>query len=247
MIEQVPPAVRDVLAPTGRLIAAINYGNVVLAQKDPGSGEPRGVSADLARELARRLQVPVEFVAFEAAGKVADTAAAKIWDIAFLAIDPKRAAEIDFTPPYVIIEAVYVVPAESPLTRIEDVDQKGVRVAVGKGAAYDLYLTRTLQQAQLVRAPTSAAALATFASEGLEAAAGVREFVTAFAASRSGFRVLDHAFMTIRQAMAMPKGRPAGAAYLSRFVEEMKASGFVADALVASGQTEAKVAPPESA
>jgi polar amino acid transport system substrate-binding protein len=246
MIEQVPPAIVDELAPTGRLNAAINYGNVVLAQRDPSTGEPRGVSADLARELARRLQVPVEFVAFEAAGKVADTAAAGIWDIAFLAIDPKRAAEIDFTPPYVIIEAAYVVPAGSPLTRIEDVDREGVRIAVGKGAAYDLYLTRTLQHAQLVRAPTGKAALATFAEEGLEAAAGVREFVAAFAASRSDFRLLDRPFMTIRQAMAVPKGRAAGAAYLSRFVEEMKASGFIASALQASGQSEAKVAPPDS-
>src|SRR5229473_3281901 len=130
------------LAPTGKLRAAINFGNTVLAQKDAASGEPRGVSAELARELAKRLAVPIEFVTFDAAGKVVDALANGAWDIAFLAIDPVRAAGIDFTAPYVVIEGAYVVPVDSPLKTVEDVDRDSVRVAVARASAYDLYLTR---------------------------------------------------------------------------------------------------------
>ena len=142
--------VRD-LAPTGKLRAAINLGNMVLAQKDPASGELRGVTADLARELGRRLGLPVELVPFDAAGKVFDALKNGVWDIAFLAIEPVRAAEIAFTAPYVIIEGVYMVPTNSSLRTVEEVDRDGVRIAVNKGSAYDLFLTRTLKHAQLVR------------------------------------------------------------------------------------------------
>ena len=147
----VPPGARSELAPTGKLRAAINFGNPVLAQKDPATGEPRGVSVDLARELGRRLGVPVVLVTFDAAGKVFDALKTGSWDIAFMAIDPARAAEIVFTAPYVVIEGTYLVPADSALRTIEDVDRDGVRVAVGNKSAYDLYLTRTLKRAQLVR------------------------------------------------------------------------------------------------
>jgi polar amino acid transport system substrate-binding protein len=239
----VPPEIRSELAPTGTLRAAINFGNPVLAQKDPVTGEPRGVSVDLARELGRRLNVPVELVTYDAAGKVFDALKTGAWDIAFLAIDPARASEISFTAPYVIIEGTYLVPADSPLRTIGDVDRDGVRVAVGNKSAYDLYLTRTLKRAQIVRAPTSPAAIEIFLTDKLEAAAGVKQPLLQFAKTNPKVRVMDGRFMAIEQAMGAPKGREAGARYLGEFVEEMKASGFVARGLERSGQADATVAP----
>ena len=184
-VPTVPSRVRSELAPSGKLRAAINFGNPVLAQKDPGTGKPRGVSVDLARELGRRLDVPVELVTFDAAGKVFDALKAGAWDVAFLAIDPARAAEIVFTASYVVIEGTYVVPADSPLHTIGDVDREGVRVAVGNKSAYDLYLTRTLKQAQIVRAPTSPAAIEVFVRDKLEAAAGLKQPLLHFAEDQS--------------------------------------------------------------
>ena len=239
----VPPGARSELAPTGKLRAAINFGNPVLAQKDPATGEARGVSVDLARELGRRLGVPVELVTFDAAGKVFDALRTGSWDIAFLAIDPARAAEIIFTAPYVVIEGTYLVPADSPLRTIEDIDSEGVRVAVGNKSAYDLYLTRTLKRARLVRVPTSPEAIDVFLKDKLEAAAGVKQPLVQFAKTHPGVRVMDGRFMAIEQAMGTPKGREAGARYLREFVEEMKASGFVARGLEKSGQGDATVAP----
>ena len=227
-----------------RLRAAINFGNTVLAQKDPVTGEPRGVSAELARELARRLDVPIEFVTFDAAGKVFDALAAGAWDVAFMAIDPVRAVGIDFTAPYVLIEGAYVVPSESPLRTVEDVDRDGVRVAAARGSAYELYLTRALKRATLVREPSGSEALARFLKDRLEAAAGVKQPIVAFANANPGLRVIEGRFMAIEQAMGTPKGRPTGARYLHKFIEEMKSSGFVADALERSGQGDAAVAPP---
>jgi polar amino acid transport system substrate-binding protein len=242
-IPTVPPGVRSELAPTGKLRAAINFGNPVLAQKDPATGEPRGVSVDLARELGRRLGVPVVLVTFDAAGKVFAALKTGAWDIAFLAIDPARAAEIAFTAPYVVIEGTYMVPADSPLRTIEDVDRDGVRVAVGNKSAYDLYLTRTLKRAQLVRVPTSPAAIDIFLQDRLEVAAGVKQPLLQFAKTNPHVRVMDGRFMVIEQAMGTPKGREGGARYLREFVEEMKASGFVAKGLARSGQGDATVAP----
>jgi polar amino acid transport system substrate-binding protein len=239
----VPPEIRSELAPTGTLRAAINFGNPVLAQKDPATGEPRGVSVDLARELGRRLNVPVELVTYDAAGKVFDALKTGAWDIAFLAIDPARASEISFTAPYVIIEGTYMVPADSSLRTIGDVDRDGVRVAVGNKSAYDLYLTRTLKRAKIVRAPTSPAAIEIFLTDKLEAAAGVKQPLLQFAKTNPKMRVMDGRFMVIEQAMGTPKGREAGARYLRQFVEEMKASGFVARGLEKSGQADATVAP----
>jgi polar amino acid transport system substrate-binding protein len=242
-VPAVPAGARSELAPTGKLRAAINFGNPVLAQKDPASGEPRGVSVDLARELGRRLGVPVELVAYDAAGKVFDALKTGAWDIAFLAIDPARATEIAFTAPYVVIEGTYLVPAASPLHTIEDVDRDGVRVAVGNKSAYDLYLSRTLTRAQLVRVPTSPEAINVFLKDKLEAAAGVKQPLLQFARSHPNVRVMDGRFMAIEQAMGTPKGREAGARYLREFIEEMKASGFVARGLEKSGQGDAAVAP----
>jgi polar amino acid transport system substrate-binding protein len=242
----VPPEAVKELVPTGKLRAAINLGNSVLAQKDAASGEPKGITVDLARELGRRVGVPVELVTFEAAGKVFEALKAGGLDIAFIAIEPVRAAEIEFTAPYVLIEGTYMVPKNSPLKTIEDVDRPGVRIAVGPGSAYDLYLTRNLKHATIVRAPTGGgrAMIDLFRAEKLEVAAGVKQPLVEYAKSHPDVRVMDGRFMEIRQAMGTPKGRTAAARYLRGFVEEMKASGFVADALKRSNQPDAAVAPP---
>ncbi len=241
-VDGVRPDVAQDLAPTGRLRAAINLGNPVLAQKD--SGELRGISVDLARELGRRLAVPVELIAYDAAGKVTDAVKTGAWDIAFVAIDPARAAEIAFTPPYVVIEGTYLVAADSPLRAIADVDREGVRIAVSSKSAYDLYLSRTLKRAQLVRAPSPPASIELFVKDRLEAAAGVKQPLVELARSNPQLRVIDGRFMLIEQAMGTPIGRPLGARYLREFIEEMKDSGFVARALERSGQRDAAVAPP---
>lgn len=241
-VDGVRPDVAQDLAPTGRLRAAINLGNPVLAQKD--SGELRGISVDLARELGRRLAVPVELIAYDAAGKVTDAVKTGAWDIAFVAIDPARAAEIAFTPPYVVIEGTYLVAADSPLRTIADVDREGVRIAVSSKSAYDLYLTRTLKRAQLVRAPSPPASIELFVKDRLEAAAGVKQPLVELARSNPRMRVIDGRFMVIAQAMGTPIGRALGARYLREFIEEMKDSGFVARALERSGQRDAAVAPP---
>src|SRR5260370_7984486 len=151
MAQTAPPNVVKELAPSGTLRAALNFGNTVLAQRDPAGGAPRGVSADLARELAKRLGVPINFVAFDAAGKVFEAAQRGEWDIAFLAVDPARATDIDFTPPYVVIEGAYMVPADSPIKSNDEVHRAGVRIVVGGNSAYHLYLNPTPNNATLVR------------------------------------------------------------------------------------------------
>jgi polar amino acid transport system substrate-binding protein len=232
------------LAPTGRLRVAINFGNSVLAQPDPAGGPPRGVSGELARELAQRLGVGIDYVTFDAAGKVFEALKAGLWDVAFLAVDPVRAAGIAFTAPYVLIEGVYLVPKDSTLQTVEDVDRDGVRIAVATGSAYDLYLSRAIRHATLVRQPSGPEALEMFVRDRLEAAGGVRQPINAFAQAHPETRVIPGRFMAIEQAMGTVKGRDAAAACLRTFIEEMKASGFVARALAASGQVDATVAPP---
>jgi polar amino acid transport system substrate-binding protein len=237
---------RAELAPRGVLRAALNLGNTVLVQRAAESGDVQGVSVDLARELARRLGVPVEFFIFDAAGKVFEALASDAWDLAFLAIDPARAREIEFTAPYLLIEGAYVVRDGAPYKTSAEVDRPGVHVAVGKGSAYALYLGRNLQHAQLDLQPTGAEAFATFMDHGLEAAAGVRQVASAFAAKHAGLRVLDDSFMTIRQALGVPKARAAAIPFLAAFVEEMKSRGAIAESLLRSGQSGATVAPPAS-
>lgn len=231
------------LVPTGTLRVAINFGNPVLAQPHPTTGAPMGVSADLATELARQLNAPLEFITYDGAGKVFAAADTNAWDIAFMAIDPVRAEKVLFTSPYVIIEGSYLVPSDSPLRTIQDVDHKGVRIAVGKGAAYDLFLSRSLKNAEVVRADTSVAAIELFVQQSLDAAAGVRQPLLAYAATHDNLRVIDGRFTAIEQAMATPKGRDHGLEYLMSFIDAMKASGFVAEALARSGQGDASVAP----
>ena len=240
IVSKVPPDVVKELAPTGKLRAAINLGNPVLAQGTADA--PRGVTVDLARELARRAGLALEFVPFSAAGKVFEALKDGAWDVAFLAIEPVRAAEISFTAPYVIIEGVYLVPKNSPLQTVADVDRADVRIGVNKNSAYDLFLTRTLKHAELMRGEDG---VKLFLEQKLEAAAGVKQPIAAYAKKNPELRVMDGRFMEIRQAMGTPRGRAAAAAYLQTFVEEMKASGFVADALKRSNQPDADVAPAE--
>jgi polar amino acid transport system substrate-binding protein len=239
-----PPEVVKNLAPTGTLRAAINVSNIVLAQRDPAGGEPHGITVDLARALARRLGVGIELVVFQSAGRVTDALASGVWDVAFLANEPARAAVIEFTAPYVLIEGTFMVPVRSPLRVIADVDRAGVRIAVARGSAYDLYLTRTLRNATLVCYATAGLAVPQFVADKLEAAAGVKQPLLLFAKGNSGVRVMDGRFQEIAEAMGVPRGRDIGARYLRGFVEEMKATGFVAEALERSNQPDAIVAPP---
>ncbi|QXH53901.1 transporter substrate-binding domain-containing protein [Pseudomonas fakonensis] len=225
------------LAPNGILRAAINFGNPVLAQ--PGAdGEPHGVSVALAKSLADELGVGLELRTYDAAGKVFAALEDSAWTLAFLAIEPVRAAQISFSEPYVLIEGTYLIKADAPYSKIEDLDQPGLRLAVGNGAAYDLYLSRTLQHAELHRADTSAGAVDLFIDQHLDAAAGVRQPLEQFAAKNPNYRVMQGAFTAIRQAVAVPRGRDAGAAYIRDFVERRLAEGFVRGALLASGQTD---------
>jgi polar amino acid transport system substrate-binding protein len=243
MTPSVPDSVRSEMAPGGVLRASVNYGNPVIAQRNPAGGAPRGVGAELARELARRLGARIEYVEFDTAGKIADAVKQGRVDVAFLANDPQRANEIAFSAPNVQVEGPYMVRAESPMRRIEDLDRKGVRIAVGDKTAYDLFLTRAIKNAELARAPTSAAAIELFRAQRLDAVAGVKNPLVAIAAKDPAYRVIDGNFMVIAQASGVPRQREAAARYLREFIEEMKASGFVARALQESGVTDATLAP----
>jgi polar amino acid transport system substrate-binding protein len=231
------------LAPSGTLRAAINFDNTILASKDAVSGEPGGVSVELAREVALRLGAKIEFVPYYAAGKVVEGLQSAAWDICFLAIDPVRAKLISFTAPYVVIEGAYLVTQDSPLRDNDDVDRPGIRVAVSTGSAYDLFLSRELKHASLVRAPSAKDVVGMFLAQQLDVAAGVRPMLEADVREHAGLRMLPGRFMAINQAMGTPRGRDAGAAYLAAFVEEMKASGFVANALARNRIVGATVAP----
>jgi polar amino acid transport system substrate-binding protein len=235
---------RKAFAPTGKLRASINLGNPILANKNPQTGEPFGVSIDLARAFAKRLGVDIELVVFDAAGKSVEAVRGEQADIGFFAIDPLRGEGIAFTSPYVLIEGSYLVPEKSPIHSNEEVDRQGIRVTVGKGSAYDLFLTRELKLAEIVRAPTSPTVVDVFVEQMLEVAAGVKQQLEADMNRFSGYRLLPGRFMVIQQAMGTPKSRGSDATtYLARFVEEMKASGFVAEALHRHGIQGASVAP----
>jgi len=224
-------AIVQAFTPTGRLRASINLGNPILAGRDE-QGEPCGVSVDLARAFAQQLGAPLELVVFDTAGKSVDAVSNDEADIGFFAIDPKRGEHIAFTPPYVLIEGAYMVPNASALQANEEVDRPGHRVVVGAGSAYDLYLSRELKHATILRAPSSPAVVDHFLREGVEVAAGVKQQLEADAQRVPGVRLLPGRFMVIRQAMGCPRSRGEEAAgALSRFVEEMKSTGFVQDAL----------------
>jgi polar amino acid transport system substrate-binding protein len=225
------PEVRSQLAPTGTLRVGINMSNFLLTRKDPATGEPAGVAVDLGRELGRRLGVPVSIHPYPNPGALADAATSGAWDVGFLGAEPQRAAEIDFTAAYVEIEATYLVPPGSPLTTVDEVDREGVRIAISGKSAYDLYLTRNLKHAQLMREQGADNAFKRFVSDKLEALAGLRPRLLTDHDNLSGSRILDGNFMAVQQAAGTPKGRPAGARYLREFIEDIKASGLVAQAI----------------
>jgi polar amino acid transport system substrate-binding protein len=232
--------VRSDLAPTGTLRASINLGNPVLAQGPPAA--PSGVTVDIARELGARLGVPVELVCFGAARDSLEAMKAGRADICFLAIDPAREDTVAFTPPYAVIEGVFAVPPGSPLTSSADVDRPGVRVAVKQGSACDLFLSRTLAHAEVVRGDDG---VTVFTEQQLEAAAGIRQPMEAFAAAHAGVRLLEPRFMQIQQAVGTTRTRRDDTlGFLRTFVEELKANGFIAAALRRSGRHDATVGPP---
>jgi len=238
-------AVLGDLAPTGSLRAAINLANAALVQRDPVSGTLTGVSVDLATELASRLGCQVIFITYTAAGQVFDALDRDEWDIAFLAVDPQRATKLTFSPPYVMIEGTYVVAASSPFHSVGDLDKEGNRISLTVNAAYDLFLTRNLKHAQIVRAATPAAALEQFLNGGCEAAAGVRQVLERSSGSDPELRILPDHFTVIQQALAVRSDLQAGSDFLRSFIEEMKETGFVREALDKSGQTDVTVAPVE--
>jgi len=242
----ISPAARADLAPTGVLRAGINYGNGVLATRDAATGAPVGIAVNLATELGRRLDVPVELVMYEQAGNMVEGIKAGAWDVAFLAIDPLRANVMDFTAPYGEIEGAYLVPGGSRIRNIADVDRDGVRVAVVAKSNYDLFLTRNLQHAELVRIPTTHGSADVFAAGKVDVLAGVRQRVDEASRNVPGSRLLDGRFMVIRQAVAVPKGHAAGLQYVREFVEDIKESGLVAREFEKADVRDAAVAPPAS-
>lgn len=220
------------LAPTGTLRASINLGNPILATRDPASGRSIGVSIDLARELADRLGVGLELLTFDAAAKSVDAVKGGRADIGFFAVDPLRGDAIRFSAPYLLIEGAYLVRRDSPLVEVAGVDRAGTRIVVGKGSAYDLYLSRELKSATLLRSPTSPTVVDEFLARGADVAAGVRQQLEADAARLPDLRLLPGRFMVIGQATGIPADRGAAAqTVLAAFVEDAKASGFVAAAL----------------
>lgn len=231
-------------APTGVLRASINTGNPVLARRDSPTEAPYGVSIDIAKTFAERLGVGVEFVVFDSANQSVDAVANGQADIGFFAVDPKRGESIAFTEPYLLIEGFYLVPEASPIHGNPDVDQAGIRVAVGSGSAYDLFLSRELKQAEIVRAPNPKAVVPMFLEQKLEVAAGVKQQLQADMEIHAGYRLLPERFMVIRQAMGLARNRGEDAhAYLSAFVEGFKAAGLVEKFLVQHGIQGATVAP----
>jgi polar amino acid transport system substrate-binding protein len=240
--QPISPAARAELAPTGKLRVGIHLANIFVVAKDPASEEPRGVAIDLARELGRRIGLPVEFVRYANANRLARAVDAGEWDISFLAAEASRTG-ITFTPGYAEIDATFLVPAGSPLRTIAEVDRSGIRVAVAGNGASDLTLTRTLKNAQLVRARSVADAVQVFVADKLEALAHLRPQLVMEANKLPGSRVLDESFTVLPQVIGSPKGRDAAAKYLREFVEDVKASGLVARLIEKAGVRGMPVAP----
>jgi polar amino acid transport system substrate-binding protein len=232
------------MAPTGNLRAVINLGNPILARFDPSTSQPVGVSVDLAQALAQQLKIPVQLIPVDSAAKSVEAVTQGHADIGFFAIDPVRGKGITFTPPYLLIEGSYLVKKNSPLTDNAQVDQAQHRVVVGKGSAYDLFLTRALKEAQLVRAPTSPQVVSFFLEGGYDVAAGVKQQLESDAQKTDGLRLLPGRFMVIEQAMGQPQGTsPAARDALAKFVAEMKANGFIKDSLTRHQIQGATIAP----
>jgi polar amino acid transport system substrate-binding protein len=231
------------LTPTGKLRVGVNLGNFLLVQRN-ADGSIRGIVPDLAQELARRLGVAAELRRYEKVGDVADGANKDEWDVAFIGAEPQRAAEIDFTAPYVEIEATYLVPAGSPIKSIAGVDRKGVRIAVAGRSAYHLWLERNIRHAALVTAEGIEGSLQLFLKDKLEVLAGLKPRLLQDCEKLPGARILEGRFTAVQQAIGTPKGRPEGAAYLRKFAEDIKASGLVAQLIERHGVRGLSVAAP---
>jgi polar amino acid transport system substrate-binding protein len=243
-VARLPVGASAALAPSGRLRASINLGNPILARRVPGTEQVAGVSVDLARSLAEQLGVPLDTLVVDSALKSVQAVTEGRADIGFFAIDPQRAGSIRFTAPYVLIEGAYLVRQDSPLTANEQVDRAGTRIMVGRGSAYDLYLSRALKAAQLMHTPTSPTVVEQFLAQNADVAAGVKQQMQADAARLGGLRLLPGRFMVIEQAMGLPAERGATASdALQGFVEWAKRSGFVAQALARHAIDGAVVAP----
>jgi polar amino acid transport system substrate-binding protein len=247
MANDISPGVRSELAATGALRVGLNHGNFLLVTPGSSATEPRGVAPDLARELGRRLDVPVEFSRFNTAGQLGDAVRAGVWDVAFLGAEPQRATEIAFTAAYLEIPATYLVPAGSPIRSIADVDREGVRIAVSEKSAYELYLSRNIKHARLMLTKGIDASFELFVSQKLEVLSGLRPRLLMDVAKLPGARVLDGQFTAVQQAIGTPKVRQAAASYLRTFVEEVKASGLVAEAISRNAVQGVSVAPPAPA
>ncbi len=230
------------LAPGGKLRIGLNYSNFLLVIGDDANGEPRGIAPDLGRELAKRAGMPFEFMKFDAAGKLFDAVKSAQCDLGFLGAEPQRADEVDFTNAYLEIPVTFLVPAGSPIRAIADIDREGVRIAVSERSAYDLYLTRTLKKAQLVRTKGIPASYDAFMAQKLEALGGLKPKLVEEQARTPGSRVLDGQITGVQQAIGAPKGRPAAANYLREFAEDVKRSGFVARAIEKHGVKGVRVA-----
>lgn len=226
---------RTELAPSGILRAGINMANMLLVTGRSDAGDPAGVGPDMSRAIADRLGVGIAYVPFPTPGELADAAESGVWDIGLIGAEPSRAEKIAFTAAYVEIEATYLVPAGSPLTKIEDVDRKGVRIAISGRSAYDLFLTRSLKHAELVRAQGLPGATAAFVEQKLDALAGLRPALTDDLGKLPGARILDGRFTAVQQAVGTKRSNTAAAAFLSDFVEEAKASGLVASLIEKHG------------
>lgn len=244
MGNDVAPAVRSELAPSGMLRVGINHGNFLLVTPGSSAEAPRGVAPDLARELGRRLGVPIAFSRYDTAGALGDAVRAGAWDVAFLGAEPQRATEIAFTAAYLEIPATYLVPAGSPIRSIADVDREGVRIAVAERSAYELWLSRNIRHATLVLTRGIDASFDAFVKDGLEVLSGLRPRLVSDVQKLPGARILDGQFTAVQQAIGTPKARVAGAAFLRAFVEDVKASGFVAEAIRRNGAQGVSVAPP---
>jgi len=231
-----PDTIAEQLAPTGVLRAGINMSNFLLVTGRTGSGDPDGVSPDMARALAERLGVPVQMAPFPTPGELADAAGDDVWDIGLIGAEPQRAEKIAFTRAYSEIEATYMVPPGSPIRTVEEVDRAGVRIAVSARSAYDLWLTRNIRRAELVRAAGLGAAFDLFVEQGCEALAGLRPGLIDDVGKLPGARILDGRFSAVQQAIGTPRTRPeTAAAFLAEFVEDAKSSGLVARLIARHG------------